>query len=39
MTSARIQKRDEIDAVIATAFKANAPFLVEVNTSLDAILP
>jgi len=39
MASARITREDEINGVIQAAFKATAPILIEVNTSLDAILP
>ncbi|NQW83383.1 MAG: pyruvate decarboxylase [Alcaligenaceae bacterium] len=39
MASARITHKEEIDAVIQAAFQSNAPILLEVNTSLDAILP
>jgi acetolactate synthase-1/2/3 large subunit len=39
MASARITHKDEIDTVLQAAFKATAPILIEVNTSLDAMLP
>jgi acetolactate synthase-1/2/3 large subunit len=39
MASARITHKDDIDGVMQAAFNANAPILIEVNTSLDAMLP
>jgi acetolactate synthase-1/2/3 large subunit len=39
MAAARITHKEEIDDVIQAAFKAKAPILIEVNTSLDAMLP
>ena len=39
MASARITHKEEIATVIQAAFQSNAPILLEVNTSLDAILP
>ena len=39
MKAARIQDRSEIDAVIKSALVTSEPLLIEVNTSLDAILP
>ena len=39
MASARITHHEDIDGVIQAAFKAKAPILIEVNTSLDAMLP
>jgi acetolactate synthase-1/2/3 large subunit len=39
MVAARITQKEEIDAVIQAAFKTKAPILIEVNTSLDAMLP
>ncbi len=39
MASTRINTREEIDAVIKSAIEARTPILIEVNTSLDAILP
>jgi thiamine pyrophosphate-dependent acetolactate synthase large subunit-like protein len=39
MASARITHKDDIDGVIQAAFKEKAPILIEVNTSLDAMLP
>jgi thiamine pyrophosphate-dependent acetolactate synthase large subunit-like protein len=39
MQSARITSKNEIDAVIQAALGQRAPILIEVNTSLDAILP
>jgi acetolactate synthase-1/2/3 large subunit len=39
MESVRISNKDEIDQIIKTALDANKPLLIEVDTSLDAILP
>lgn len=39
MKAARIQDKSEIDSVIKSALKMREPLLIEVNTSLDAILP
>jgi acetolactate synthase-1/2/3 large subunit len=39
MQSARITEKNEIDGVIQAALDQRAPILIEVNTSLDAILP
>lgn len=39
MKAARIQDKSEIDAVIKSALAMREPLLIEVNTSLDAILP
>jgi thiamine pyrophosphate-dependent acetolactate synthase large subunit-like protein len=39
MQSARITDKNEIDGVIQAALNQRAPILIEVNTSLDAILP
>ena len=39
MESARINTKEEIDAVIKSAISQRKPILIEVNTSLDAILP
>lgn len=39
MKAARIQDKSEIQSVISTALDAREPILIEVNTSLDAILP
>jgi len=39
MASARINTKDEIDAAIRSAITQRKPILIEVNTSLDAILP
>lgn len=39
MQSARIQNKAEIEAVIKSALAERKPILIEVNTSLDAILP
>jgi thiamine pyrophosphate-dependent acetolactate synthase large subunit-like protein len=39
MPSVRITRKDEINGVIEAALKQRSPLLIEVNTSLDAILP
>jgi acetolactate synthase-1/2/3 large subunit len=39
MKAARIDNKTEIDAVIKAALLSREPLLIEVNTSLDAILP
>jgi len=39
MKAARIQDQSEIQAVISAALDLREPILIEVNTSLDAILP
>lgn len=39
MKAARIQEKSEIQAVISSALASREPLLIEVNTSLDAILP
>jgi acetolactate synthase-1/2/3 large subunit len=39
MKAARIDSKTEIDAVIKAALLSREPLLIEVNTSLDAILP
>lgn len=39
MHSTRINRKEEIDAVIQSAMSQRKPILIEVNTSLDAILP
>lgn len=39
MKAARIQEKSEIQAVITAALDSREPILIEVNTSLDAILP
>lgn len=39
MKAARIQEQAEIDSVLRAAMTERAPILIEVNTSLDAILP
>lgn len=39
MESVRIHTKEEIDAVIMSAISQRKPILIEVNTSLDAILP
>lgn len=39
MKAARIQEQSEIDTVLRAAMTERAPILIEVNTSLDAILP
>ena len=39
MKTARIQDKSEIDAVVTLALGLREPMLIEVNTSLDAILP
>jgi acetolactate synthase-1/2/3 large subunit len=39
MESVRIHTKEEIDAVIKSAISQRKPILIEVNTSLDAILP
>jgi thiamine pyrophosphate-dependent acetolactate synthase large subunit-like protein len=39
MKATRLEKKSEIDAVIKAALLSREPLLIEVNTSLDAILP
>ena len=39
MAAERITQKEEIDGVLEAAFKSKAPILIEVNTSLDAMLP
>ncbi len=39
MPSVRITRKDEIDGAIQAALGQRSPILIEVNTSLDAILP
>ena len=39
MASLRLSEKDQIDAVLAQALTLGKPILVEINTSLDAILP
>ena len=39
MASVRISNKDEIESVIQAALNQRKPILIEVNTSLDAILP
>ena len=39
MKAARIQNKAEIDSVIKSALATREPLLIEVNSSLDAILP
>jgi acetolactate synthase-1/2/3 large subunit len=39
MKAARIQEKSDIEAVIKHALETREPLLIEVNTSLDAILP
>ena len=39
MKTARIQDKSEIEAVMISALQVQEPILIEVNTSLDAILP
>ena len=39
MAATRITHKEDINAVIETTFRVHEPILIEVNTSLDAILP
>jgi thiamine pyrophosphate-dependent acetolactate synthase large subunit-like protein len=39
MQSVRITRKDEINGAIQAALTQRSPILIEVNTSLDAILP
>jgi thiamine pyrophosphate-dependent acetolactate synthase large subunit-like protein len=39
MKAARIENKSEIDGVIKAALLSREPLLIEVNTSLDVILP
>jgi acetolactate synthase-1/2/3 large subunit len=39
MKAARIENKSEIDETIQHALRSREPLLIEVNTSLDAILP